>query len=114
MINYDKSILSFSPCTSPHSICDLMGVISLPVVQGHYVYLGLPTFSLRNKQLQFGYIFDRVAKKFKVEIVDFFSVGGREVLIKSVLQNIPSYAMSCFRIPASICHKVEQACAKFW
>lgn len=41
-------------------------------------------------------------------------MGGREVLIKSILQAIPSYAMSCFKIPVNLCHELDQKHAKFW
>ncbi|XP_073019456.1 uncharacterized protein [Primulina eburnea] len=43
-----------------------------------------------------------------------FSAGGKKTLIKSVLQSIPTYAMSCFHIPKSICEAIEQECANFW
>lgn len=83
-------------------------------MQGHNIYLGLPTFSLRSKRLQFGYLRERIDKKINDWSNRFFSAGGREVLIKSILQAIPSYAMSCFKIPISVCRAMEQSCARFW
>ncbi|KAL4332661.1 hypothetical protein GQ457_07G043390 [Hibiscus cannabinus] len=41
-------------------------------------------------------------------------MGGREVLIKSVLQAIPVYAMQCFLFPATLCRSLEQIMARFW
>lgn len=83
------------------------------MVKGHDLYLGLPTFSLRKKSLQFDYIREIICKT-QGCASKFFSMGGREVLIKAVLQSIPSYAMSCFKLPISLCHRLEQICAKFW
>lgn len=31
-----------------------------------------------------------------------------------MLETIPSYAMSCFKIPSSCCKEIEQLFAKFW
>ena len=39
---------------------------------------------------------------------------GREVLIKSVIQVIPTYAMSCFKLPTTLCHEIEILVRKFW
>lgn len=35
-------------------------------------------------------------------------------MIKYVVQSIPTYAMSCFRIPKYICDEIKNACANFW
>lgn len=43
-----------------------------------------------------------------------FSAGGKETLIKSILQSIPTYAMSCFRIPTGVTEEIERACSNFW
>ncbi|KAK6164610.1 hypothetical protein DH2020_001474 [Rehmannia glutinosa] len=44
----------------------------------------------------------------------FRQVGGKEVLIKSMLQAIPTYVILCFRIPQSICADIEKELANFW
>lgn len=107
-MNFDKSALTFSPSTSTHTISEIANLLSIEVVMRHNIYLGLPNFSLRNKKLQFVYLLERVEKKTKGWNAKYFSKGGREVLIKSVLQVIPSYAMSCFKVPAIICQRVEK------
>lgn len=51
LINYDKSSLSFSPSTNSEVIAVIKRILGIPVVHGHELYLGLPTFSLRNKRI---------------------------------------------------------------
>lgn len=93
---------------------DIADLLSVSVVDGHHFYLGLPTFSLRNKSLQFSYIRERVEQNIKGWTSRFVSMGGRKILIKAVLQAVPSYAMSFFKLSISLCHNIEQSCAKFW
>jgi len=42
------------------------------------------------------------------------SKAGREVMIKSVLQAIPYYVMSIFRLPNSLLDEVEKMMNAFW
>lgn len=42
------------------------------------------------------------------------SKAGKEILIKSVVQALPQYAMSIFKIPISICRAIEKMIASFW
>lgn len=43
-----------------------------------------------------------------------FSQGGKEVLIKVVALSIPTFFMSCFKLPMSLCVELEQLMASFW
>lgn len=42
------------------------------------------------------------------------SQAGKEVLIKSVIQAIPIYMMSIFRIPDGLINDLHAMFAKFW
>lgn len=39
---------------------------------------------------------------------------GKELLIKTVAQSIPTYSMSCFLLPYTFCNDLTQLIAKFW
>ncbi|KAL9666338.1 hypothetical protein QQ045_000667 [Rhodiola kirilowii] len=42
------------------------------------------------------------------------SSGGKEVLIKAVLQALPQFAMNCFLLPEQIIKKMHSSIRKFW
>lgn len=113
-VNFLKSSISFSPNTHKNQPDELKRVLAISVEQGLQMYLGLPAFSLRQKRIQFGYIKDRVQKKLLGWNQRDFSAGGKEVLIKAVIQAIPTYAMQCFKSPESICEDINRMCAGFW
>lgn len=37
-----------------------------------------------------------------------------EILVKAVIQLVPTYAMNLFRLPHGIIKEVEKMCARFW
>jgi hypothetical protein len=45
---------------------------------------------------------------------DFFICAGREVLIKANAQDVPTYPMSCFKLPVLICKKMTTYISNFW
>ncbi|XP_075499819.1 uncharacterized protein LOC142538372 [Primulina tabacum] len=83
VVNFDKSALTFSPSTCSHTKTDIMDVMDVPMVHGHDIYLGLPTFSVRKKRLQFGYLRERVEQKIKSWSNRLYSTGGREAGVGS-------------------------------
>jgi hypothetical protein len=62
-------------------------------------YLGLPTHVGRSKTQIFSFIMDRIRSKLKGWKERNLSFSGRGVLIRAVIQAIPTYVMSIFLIP---------------
>lgn len=42
------------------------------------------------------------------------SPGGKEILIKSVVQSIPVFSMACFRLPQGLCEHINSMIRGFW
>ncbi|CAM8920955.1 unnamed protein product [Rhodiola kirilowii] len=88
--------------------------LQVSLVDSHSVYLGLPLIFSNKKVEMFRMIEERALKKVSDWKHKLLSSAGREVLIKSVLQAIPMYAMSCFRIPHTLCLKLARSVLNFW
>ena len=77
-------------------------------------YLGLPAVVGRNKKASLNYIKDRVWGKLQGWKEKLLSQAGKEVLLKAVVQAIPTFAMNCFRLPVGLCQDIEMLIRKFW
>uniref|UniRef100_A0A803Q318 Uncharacterized protein n=1 Tax=Cannabis sativa TaxID=3483 RepID=A0A803Q318_CANSA len=77
-------------------------------------YLGLPSTIGKNKSTLLGYLKDRVQKRLQGWGGNFLSRAGKEVLIKSIYQSLPSYAMSMFLLPLEITLDIEKMMTSFW
>ena len=80
----------------------------------HNKYLGLPSIIGKSKSQVFAEIKDRVAKKLAGWKGKLLSIGGREILIKAVAQAVPTYTMSCFQLPKTLCKDLENMMRNFW
>lgn len=62
----------------------------------------------------FIYIKERVWKKLQGWKEKLLSQAGREVLINAIIQAIPTYIMSCFKLPKGLVKELESMVRKFW
>jgi hypothetical protein len=46
--------------------------------------------------------------------VKFLSQAGKEILLKSVAQAIPTFCMSVFKLPGALCKEINGIMQKFW
>lgn len=45
---------------------------------------------------------------------NLFSAGGKEILVKVVVQAPPAYTMSIFKLHFSLCRELESLIGRFW
>ncbi|KAA3457419.1 reverse transcriptase [Gossypium australe] len=93
-VNFDKTTVFYSTNTSAESkevVSSLLGVRSSSNPEK---YLGLPNMVGRKKKQAFQNLVDRIAARIEAWSSRLLSQGGKEIFIKSVLQAIPTYAIS--------------------
>ncbi|XP_027150159.1 uncharacterized protein LOC113750373 [Coffea eugenioides] len=114
VINLEKSSVFFSK-NMEHSkkieVCCRLGNIQM-VNQGKY--LGLPMVITRTKDQIFGFIRDNMNKHLGSWKQKLLSQAGKEVLLKAVTQAMPTYAMSCFKLPLKLCKELSAMMARYW
>ncbi|XP_028070767.1 uncharacterized protein LOC114273190 [Camellia sinensis] len=94
-INFQKSTVCFSKNTDlvTQQVTSILGVGSMAT---YGKYLGLPYCVGHSKRSVLGFVKERVWHRLNGWKEKLLSVVGREVLIKSVAQALPTYIMSCF------------------
>jgi len=96
------------------SITKIVDILGVRAVLGTGKYLGFPSMIGRSKKATFGFIKDRIWKNINSWSSKCLSKAGREVLIKLVLQSIPTYFMSMFTLLLSLCDEIEKMLNSFW
>lgn len=89
-------------------------MLGVPAIKQYERYLGLPSFIGRAKYSSFAQIKEKVWSKLKGWKEKLISQASKEILIKSVAQAIPAYAMSCFRLPNRLIKDIEMLIRRFW
>jgi hypothetical protein len=113
-VNLQKSSIFFGPGCNADLKRDLKQNIGIECEALTECYLGLPTVVGRSKEGTFKYLTDRSWGKVKGLKGQGMSKEGRGILVKSVLQAVPAYAMSCFQLNKSQCKKLSLVSSTFW
>ncbi|XP_031120805.1 uncharacterized protein LOC116024042 [Ipomoea triloba] len=113
-VNFGKSSVCFSRNTSMADREEVVAVLGVSQAPNFGKYLGLPSFVGRNKRVVFSYIEDKIKQRFSSWNKRLISRAGKEVLLKSVAQSMPTFSMSVFLLPQSICQSIERAMNRYW
>jgi hypothetical protein len=112
-INMEKTAVFFSRNTCVRRK-EIIGLSGLEEANRYDSYLGLPTLVGKNRIHTFKNIKEKVARKLHNWKSRLLSLAGKEVLLKAVVQAIPTYSMSVFLLPVSLCKDLNQLMQSFW
>ncbi|CAM8975316.1 unnamed protein product [Rhodiola kirilowii] len=113
-VNLSKSEIYFGGNVTDDErrrICELLGVRQVSFMSR---YLGLPVAFGHNRTELCKYIVEKIWKKVQGWKEKSLSIAGKEVLIKAVVQAMPTYAMSCFKIPESLIKRMVSIVSNYW
>lgn len=114
LINPAKCSIMFGEA-SPSSVRDeIKNALHVEKDDFEERYLGFPAPEGRMKKGKFQSLQEKIWKRVIQWGENFLSSGGKEVMIKAVLQAIPVYVMGIFKLPASVCEDLNKLTRQFW
>ena len=77
-------------------------------------YLGFPETFGQSKRDVFTGMVDNIGQRSQSWTTRFLSGAGKHVMLQSVLTSLPTYSMSTFKIPSSLCRRIQSILTRFW
>jgi hypothetical protein len=113
-INMSKSAIFFSKNCKSSIKAVVNDILHLALIPYRAKYLGIPLFMHKSKKESFIDIKDKILARISGWKARLLSQAGRTTLVKSVINVIPTYLMSLFLIPKSLCDSINSCIRKFW
>ena len=110
-INLNKS--EIVPIGSVDNVLELAVEIGCGIGSLPSSYLGLPLGASHKALGVWDTVEDRFRKRLSSWKAQYISKGGRLTLIQSILSSLPIYCLSLFRMPVTICNKLEKIQREF-
>lgn len=114
LTNFQKSVVTFDSALEQHTKTSIKALRGINQEDKTGKYLGLPECFSGSKQEMLSFIGDRLHKRLQGWYAKTLSLGGKEVLSKSIAMALPIYAISCFRLSKNQCKKVTSAMIQIW
>lgn len=112
-INLSKSTVTFSSKTPGVIKSRVQASLGINLEGGMGKYLGLPeTFGRRKRDVFTGMV-DKIRQRSHSWTTRFLSGAGKHVMMQSVLISLPKYSMSSFKIPVSLCKRIQSILTRF-
>ena len=107
-INVDKTILFFWKSVGEETKNAIKLLLGVPEIKQYEKHLGLLVVVGKNRRAYLNYIKDRVWSKLQGWKEKLLWQAVKEVLLKAVVQDIPTFAMGCFKLPVGLCRDIEK------
>jgi hypothetical protein len=114
LINPSKCSIMFSASCPQQVQTDIHSILHVEQHGFEPKYLGLPTPDGRIHRGRFDNLQARLSKRLFECGDSILAQSSREVLIKSVLQAIPTYIMGVFKLPVSVCEDLTKLVRDYW
>lgn len=111
-INRQKTYIFFSKNTRAKVKHDIQAMLGARIMEDCRRYLGLPMAGGKSKVKTFKDLREKITNRFLGWKEKYISKAGREDLIKTVAQAIPTYSISIFKISRNLCDTIDSA--KYW
>ncbi|KAH7516409.1 hypothetical protein FEM48_Zijuj10G0132300 [Ziziphus jujuba var. spinosa] len=113
-INADKSHILFSKSTPRADKRSIRGILGFKEIGNNAIYLGNSLVLGRNKTKEFFKLKECVKCRLEGWNKHLLSKAGKAVLIKSIIQAIPTYLMTTHLLPTGLCKDLNALVRKFW
>lgn len=113
-VNFSKSTALLSHSASAIHYNNLIEALRVKKMDNNMLYLGVPLPFGRKKNCVFDYLIHRMHKKTANWKEKVLLKAGKLVMIKAVLQSLPTYVMSCIKLPKAICKHLTKLVRNFW
>jgi ribonuclease HI len=113
-LNWDKTSIFFSRNTKQEVRDHISTIAGINSTNSYDKYLGLPLLIGRSRVSTFSGLQGKIWERINGWKEKFLSQASKEVLLKAVIQAIPTYTMSVFLLPKTICHDIVSMISRFW
>lgn len=113
-LNKDKTSIFFSPNTPTDNKATTFQISCVKANSSFEKYLGLPAIVGSHKTGSFKSLLDRVWNRISNWKNMFLSTTRKKILIKAVLQALPTYTMGVSKIHKGILSELNALLKKFW
>jgi hypothetical protein len=91
----------------------MLCLVGVPASQRYDTYLGLPALVDKSRIREFQNLRDRVKRRVFDWKTKLLSQAGKEILLKAIVQAIPTYSISIFLLPKELCKDINKMMQKF-